>query len=256
MSWALRRKFIYLGTIGAIILIILVWIFVSYFYQTPTCSDKKQNQGEVGVDCGGPCNLLCPAQYAPLNVLWFRFVKVTDGDYNVLAYIENPNLNAGANNLEYVFKLYDKRGILLKERFGRTFAPANKVMAVFEADMQTGNQVPARVEFAFTSPPLWLKQASMETGLGLSQSALSRLDTAPRLTAVLTNKTIKEIKKVEAVAIVYNAMGNTMAFSRTIIDAIPGQGTQNIYFNWPKPFTLDGQVETPARTEIVLKVLK
>ena len=112
MSWARRRKTIYLGTIAIVFMIIAGWVFVAYFNKPPTCSDNKQNQGELGVDCGGPCLLLCPAQYAPLNVLWSRFSKVSDGDYNVLAYIENPNLNASSYNLNYVFKLYDSRGIL------------------------------------------------------------------------------------------------------------------------------------------------
>ena len=251
MTWAQHRKFVYLGTIAIIFIIIAAWIFVAYFYKAPTCFDKKQNQTELGVDCGGPCQLLCPAQYVPLTVLWSRFSKVSDGVYNVLAYIENPNINAGANNLSYTFKLYDSRGILLKERSGKTFAGANKIMAVFEADMQTGNQVPSRVDFTFTSPAVWVKQESKETGLSISQSILSREDTAPRLSASITNKTINTINQIEAIAIAYNELGNTVAFSRTIVDSLAGKETRGISFNWPKPF-----VETAARTEIILKILK
>ena len=246
-----RVRTIYLGTIAIVFMIIAGWVFVAYFNKPPTCSDNKQNQGELGVDCGGPCLLLCPAQYAPLNVLWSRFSKVSDGDYNVLAYIENPNLNASSYNLNYVFKLYDSRGILLKERAGTTFAPPNKVMAVFEAEMQTGNQVPARVEFSFTSNAVWLKQNSMETSLSVSQSVLERTDSAPRLTAVISNKTANPIKNVEAIAIVYNADGNTIAFSRTVVDSVGGKDSLAVSFNWPKPFT-----DAYARTEIILKVLK
>ena len=252
MSWARRRKTIYLGTIAIIFIIIAGWIFVAYFNKPPTCFDGKQNQDELGVDCGGSCLLLCSAQYAPLNVLWSRFSKVSDGDYNVLAYIENPNLNAASYNLNYVFKLYDSRGILLKERTGTTFAPPNKVMAVFEAEMQTGNQVPARVEFSFTSNAVWLKQIINETaGLSVSQSVLERTDSAPRLTAVISNKTSSSINNIEAIAIIYNAPGNTIAFSRTIIDSVKGKDSLVVSFNWPKPFT-----DAYARTEIILKVLK
>lgn len=251
MSWASKRKLIYLGSVALIFLILGIWIFVAYFYKAPTCFDGKQNQTELGVDCGGPCNLLCSAQYVPLTVKWSRFFKVTDGVYNVLAYIENPNQNAGANNLDYSFKLYDKNGILLRERFGQTFAPANKIMAVFEPDLQTGNQIPSRVEFSFLSKAVWLKQESMETGLSVSQAVISREDTAPRLSALLTNKIINQINNIEAVAIIYNAEGNTIAFSRTVIDSIASKDSLTINFNWPRPFT-----ETYARTEIILKVLK
>ena len=251
MSWAQRRKLIYISGIIAVFLLVVVLPTVIHFYKSPTCFDGIQNQGELGGDCGGPCNLLCSAQYAPLNVLWSRFSKVDDGVYNVLAYIENPNIDAGANNLNYVFRLYDKDGILLKERYGQTFAPSDKVMAVFEPELQTGFQIPARVEFSFTSQAVWLKQASMETGLSISQSVMSRIDSAPRLTALVSNNTISQIKNIEAIGIVYNADGNTIAFSRTIIDAINGKGAQEVNFNWPKPFT-----DTYSRADIILKVLK
>lgn len=251
MSWARRRKTIYISTILAIFLVVIVVPTVIHFYKAPTCFDSKMNQDELGVDCGGSCTLLCSSQYVPLNVLWSRFSKVNDGVYNVLAYVENPNINAGAADLDYVFKLYDKQGLLLKERYGRTFAPANKIMSVFETEMLTGNLIPDRVEFSFSTQAVWLKQDSVENGLSISQSVVSRDNTSPRLTFTLQNKTLKEIKQIEAIAIVYNADGNTVAFSKTIVDSLLGKESRDVSFNWPKPFT-----DTYARTEIVLKVIK
>jgi hypothetical protein len=176
---------------------------------------------------------------------------VDDGVYNVLAYIENSNLNATAGNLNYIFKLYDKQGILLKERRGQTFVPANKVMAVFEPELLTGNQVPQRVDFSFSSEAVWVRQESAENNLSITQSTVSRDDSAPRLSTVITNRSINPVKQTEAIAIVYNQAGNTIAFSRTIVDALQGKESRILNFNWPKPFS-----EQYARTEIVLKVLK
>ena len=251
MTWAQHRKFIYISGIVIVFLLVVVLPTIIHFYKAPTCFDSKMNGDEQGIDCGGPCQLLCPAQYVPLTVLWSRFSKVSDGDYNVLAYIENPNINAGANNLNYTFKLYDNRGVLLKERSGKTFAPPNKLLAVFEADLLTGNNIPSRVDFSFTSAAVWVKQESKETGLSISQEILSKVDTAPRLTFTLTNKTINLINKIEAIAIAYNTEGNTVAFSRTIVDSLNGREDREISFNWPKPF-----VEPSTRTEIILKILK
>jgi hypothetical protein len=251
MSWAQKRRLIYISIIALAILLFVFLPIAIKLYKAPTCFDGKQNQTEQGVDCGGSCTLLCRSQYVPLTVLWSRFSKVNDGVYNVLAYIENPNLNAEANNLDYVFKLYDKDGFLLRERFGRTFVPANKIMTVFEPELLTGKQVPQRVEFAFVSQAVWLKQETPANNLSVTESVITRESTSPRLTAVVTNKTISQIKNIEAVGIIYNAEGNTIAFSRTIIDSILGKGKREINFNWPKTFP-----EPYARTEIVLKVLK
>jgi hypothetical protein len=251
MSWAQKRRLIYISIIVLVFLLAVVLPAILHFYKAPTCFDKKQNQDELGIDCGGSCSLLCPVQYASLKVLWSRFSKVNDGVYNALAYIENPNLNAGANNLDYVFKLYDKDGILLRERFGRTFAPPNKIMTVFEPELITGNQVPQRVEFSFITNAIWLKQDSREIGLSVSKSVISREDTAPRLTTVINNSTIKPVKLIEAVGIIYNADGNTIAFSRTIIENLMDKESREINFNWPRPFS-----DPAARSEIVLKILK
>lgn len=251
MTWAQRRKFIYISSIILFFLVVVGIPVFLYLYKPPNCFDNKQNQDELGIDCGGVCTLLCPTQYVPLNVLWTRFSRVNDGIYNVLAYIENPNLNAGTNNVDYVFKLYDKSGIILNERVGKAFAPANKVMAIFEADLFTGNQIPARVDFSFTSNAIWSKQDNIETGLSITNTEMLKIDTAPRLSFVITNKTIKQINKVEAIAIVYNLEGNTVAFSRTIIDALTPKESRSLSFNWPKPFE-----EAYSRTEIILKILK
>jgi len=251
MSWAQKRRLIYISIIIVVFLLVVVLPTVIHFYKAPTCFDKKQNGTELGIDCGGSCTLLCSVQYAPLIVKWQRFAKVSDGVYNVLAYIENSNLGAIAENLSYSFKMYDNRGVLIAERFGKTFAPANRIMAVFEPELSTGNRIPQRVEFSFSNQAVWLKQESRETGLSLSQQVMSREDSAPRLTVTLTNKTINQIKNIEAVAIVYNSQGNTVAFSRTIVEAIAGQESKEVYFNWPKPFT-----EQSSRTEVILKILK
>ncbi len=251
MTWAQRRKLIYLGGLFLFLFVIVVIPSVIYFYKAPTCFDGKQNQDEQGIDCGGKCDLLCPQQYAGLNIIWSRFSKVNDGVYNVLAYIENPNINAGIDNLNYVFKIYDKDGVLLRERVGRATVPANKIMAIFEPELLTGNQIPKRVEFSFSTKPIWHKQESRETNLAISQSLVSREDSAPRLTFVLNNKTVNLIKQIEAIGIIYDVDGNTIAFSRTIIDDLAGQESRTISFNWPRPF--EGQY---ARTEILVKVLK
>ncbi len=250
MPWAQKRKLIYISILIVIFLLVVVLPLALNLYKAPTCFDGKQNQDEVGIDCGGSCSILCPVQYVPLNVVWSRFSKVSDGFYNVLAYVENPNLNAGAANLDYHFKLYDDRGVLLSERFGRTFAPASRVLAIFAADLSTGNFIPQRVNFSFTSDAVWVKQESRENNISISEIGLSREDIAPRLSARLTNKTIDKLKNIEAVAIIYNAAGNTISFSRTVLDSLNDKESKLINFNWPKPF-----FEPVARTEIVLKIL-
>jgi hypothetical protein len=250
MSWAQSRRLVYIGGIIIIFLLVVVLPTILHFNKAPTCFDNKQNQDEQGIDCGGVCNLLCKNQYVPLVVNWSRFSKVSTGVYNVMAYIENPNPNAGINELSYVFRLFDKEGLLLRERYGKTIAPANKVMAVFEPEMYTGNQIPQRVDFVIIQPTTWLKQNSAESALSVTQSVITQEDSAPRLSATLTNKTIYQIKNIEAVGIIYSG-DNAVAFSRTMVETLNDKESVEINFNWPAPFS-----EKYTNTKIILKVLK
>src|SRR5574343_1335055 len=127
MNWASRRKLIY-GSIVAFCLIIFVWLPSAYvLYTPPSCSDKKQNEGELGVDCGGPCATLCQNLALAPIVSWQRVFKIADGYYNSIAYIENPNIGSIAHNVPYLFRAYDSKNVLIVERRGKaTLLPNTK----------------------------------------------------------------------------------------------------------------------------------
>jgi hypothetical protein len=61
ISWSKKRQTFYIVT--AMVFFILVVGLPVFFatYKPPSCSDGKQNQNEKGVDCGGPCSVLCKA---------------------------------------------------------------------------------------------------------------------------------------------------------------------------------------------------
>ena len=62
-----------LHTASIVILAIILIVGLPAFlllYKAPTCFDGKQNQGEGGIDCGGPCVKLCPSAFLPPEVIW------------------------------------------------------------------------------------------------------------------------------------------------------------------------------------------
>ena len=69
ISWSKKRQIIYLAlVVGFFIFVTTVFLFF-LLYETPTCFDGKQNQEEIGIDCGGPCVRLCVFQVEELSVL-------------------------------------------------------------------------------------------------------------------------------------------------------------------------------------------
>jgi len=251
MSWAQRRRATYLGGIFAVILIIVIIFAIKILSKSSTCFDGIKNQSEVGIDCGGPCTNLCRAEYSDLNVLWVRWAKVSSsGKYNVVAYIQNPNIGAGVLNLPYSFYIYDKTGVLLFEKSGSTYVPPSKNFAIFEDGVDIMDKIPSRISFVFNKNTVWQKMGSREIGISTISKVLSKEDTAPRLNVELNNKTLQDMDNVEVVAILYNDSDNAVAFSRTKIDSLKAETTQKVVFTWPEAFS-----SKVYKIEIVPKIL-
>ena len=252
MSWAQRRKTTYIISTLFVLIAILAIILFFLFNKTPTCSDGIKNQGELGIDCGGPCNILCRAQYSDPVIIWGpRWSKVlSSGTYNFLTYAQNPNNGAGALNATYLFRVYDKNDVLLYQNSGTTFIPPNNNFVIFEENVNLFDKVPARAKFEFTGSPVWQKMESMESSITAVSKQLVNEDTKPKLLATIKNSTLKTINNIESVAILYDENNNAIAFSKTKIDSIDKDSMADIVFTWPEKFS-----EKVVRIDIVSKVM-
>ncbi|MGB8815967.1 MAG: hypothetical protein WCC74_01880 [Minisyncoccia bacterium] len=251
MSWATRRKTTYLGAIILFFVIFVGIILYFIFSTTPTCFDKVQNQNETGIDCGGVCEQLCRAEYVAPNLLWTRWSKIkATGLYSIIAYLENPNIGVGSDGVNYDFRVYDRAGVLLGERLGRTSIPSNKDFAVFEDQFNLYDKIPARVDFVFTENIPWKKLQSKEESITVISKSPSNMDIKPKVDFVVKNASLSAIYDIEFVGILYDIDGNAIAFSKTKIDKIEGQSEKNAVFTWPEPFNKD-----IYKIEIISKVL-
>lgn len=249
-SWSQKRKSIYFLIFAVFLFGFIILPAYLIFYEAPTCFDGKQNGEEKGIDCGGPCVNLCRSQYLDPNIIWARVIKVKPGTYNALAYIENPNIDAGADSISYVFKVKDKDGVLIYERKGETFIPPNKFFAVFESGISTGEKIPTKTTFEFTRGAIWEREENKEAGINVLKKAISREDYSPRVDATLENTTLDPISGIEVVAIVYGEDGNALGFSRTFIDKLDKDQSQDVAFTWPERFS-----SSVVRVEIIPRII-
>lgn len=236
-SWSQRRKSIYFLIFVAFLFGFIILPAYFIFYKAPTCFDGKQNGDEKGIDCGGSCVNLCRSQYLKPNIIWARTIEVKPGIYNALAYIENPNIDAGADSVSYVFRIKDKDGVLVYERKGETFIPPNKFFGIFEDGISTGEKIPTNTLFEFTSEALWKKQENREAGITILKKTISREETSPRIDAAMKNEMFQPIFNIEVVAIAYSGDGNALGFSRTFIDKLDKGESRDITFTWPNHFS-------------------
>lgn len=204
----------------------------------PSCADNVRNQNEHGVDCGGICQIACFFEVEAKPVVqWSRSYLVTKGIYNLVAYVQNPNVNYISKPAHYIFRVYDENNVLLGSREGVVALPTTKLFPIFEPTIDVGERIPQRVTFEFTEPLVWLEYAGERPELLVSDQLLTRENEAPKLTAKITNKTLATFRNVEVVAIVYDNEGNGFMASRTFIDKIGDRGSTEVVFTWPEPFT-------------------
>jgi hypothetical protein len=237
-SWAQKRKLIYgSATFLFLLCVIGIPVYLTYFNNPPTCTDHVQNGNEQGVDCGGFCVTACAGEVLPEPiVLWSRPFSVARGLNNLIAYVQNPNVNYVAEPIEYVFLVYDKDNVLIGTREGKALVPPTKTFPIFEPAFNAGERKPVKSVFEFTAPAIWKRFQSVKPELSIADENLKNASSTPRLEASLVNETINKYKDVEVVAIIYNEEGNAVAASKTLVDVLPAEDQVPIVFTWPEPF--------------------
>lgn len=235
-TWASRRKTFYATLfISGAVLLFGIPLFLA-LYESPTCFDGLQNGRETGVDCGGKCARICPAQFLKPVVTWSRSHKIAEGVYNLGAYVENPNIDASASNIPYIFRVFDAKGIPIIERTGTTYIPPHKNIVVFENGVRTGERIPSRIIFEFTKEIPWEKTVSGEELLLVADRKLSE-DGRPRLEAEIHNTNVDAFSDIDVFAVLYDIDENVVAFSKTKIDRLAPNQKEKVVFTWPLPFS-------------------
>ncbi len=250
-SWAQQRQLIY-GSITLLFILAVTGIptYFIFFNKAPTCFDQKQNGDEQGIDCGGSCERACRDQVLPEPiVIWSRPFSVARGLNNLVAYVQNPNVNFVATPIEYVFLVYDKDNVLIGTREGRAMVPPTKTFPIFEPAFNAGERKPVKAVFEFTAPAVWKKFQSKKPELSIADEVVKNATSSPVLQAALVNETINKYKNIEVVAILYDAEGNARAASKTMVDVLPAEDQVRVSFTWPNPFDF-----TVAKIEVIPKL--
>lgn len=245
-TWGKRRRNAIL--LGVFLLLTIpgsLFLFLKY-YEEPTCFDNKKNGGERGIDCGGNCDLLCPGQALSPLVHWERFFEVGSGIYNVIAYLENQNLDSGTKSLLYKFTLFDKENAILAERIGSVRIHPREITPVIENTLNAGKIKPTRVQFEIIEEPFWEKETPRENIIVIEDEKISEVDFSTRIKARLTNISFGEVHNIDVIGILYDKDDNALNVSSTFVESLDSNTSKDILFTWPKTF--DGKI---TRFEII-----
>lgn len=255
MDWAKRRRLIVWVIIAAVAIAILAILSFAIFYKTPTCFDHKQNQDETGIDCGGSCSTVCTPQTVatpgssvaqPATVRFTRALSQS-GRTDVIAYIDNPNHDAYATAAHLTLDVYTSDDEDLRTHLSFDI-PAGKSVPVFIPGAAAGGLNVRQVFLAFDAGyPVWTRvRGQVALPPTTSNIIIENQQTLPRVTATLSNPIAYAMQNVVVVATVFDASGNAVAASQTVVPTLPAQGTAPLVFTWNEPFSAPA-----ARVELV-----
>jgi hypothetical protein len=236
MQWDTGRQIQY--ALGLIVILAVVGVggYFGLVYKAPSCTDNIQNGTEEGIDCGGTmCTNLCASQAPHVSVVWARSVKVADGVYHAVAMVRNPDTGA-AGAAPYKVSLFDKDNILIVTREGTlTLAPGD-VIPLFEANIPTGNRIPART-FVEIGSGTWAKAARAASPIRvIPTGSADEANTTHSLSASVENTSPEVIPSVTVTALLYDASSTLVAASQTTVDQLGAREIRNIVFTWQASF--------------------
>lgn len=226
---------------GILFLILLIFGLVIYLLvrPTPSCFDKIQNQGEEGIDCGGPCISCEVLNLKKIQILTGKFIEIEPQIYDVVVKIKNPNFNYGAPKLIYKFNFYNANNELIQTIDDESFILPNQVKYLVKNRIKI-NGIPVRLtitfkpitwkkisDFTYLNFPIIDKVYSLNTdGIGFSQ-----------LSAKIINKTNFNFRKVEIKGVLLDKLGTILAINKTEVNDFLSNETREFRFFWSKSFS-------------------
>lgn len=214
------KQFIY----GILFLVVLggiiSGIYSAFLKPAQSCFDNIQNQGEEGVDCGGPCKKSClPQRLQPIELV--QGVKIfypASGRISLLAKIQNPNTEIAAKDFDYQFKVYDNQNKLLGAISGRSFIYSGEIKYLAEF-LEEGNFKNANRAELLIENPNWVPATEFPRPLlSVLNQQVEVYNGELRLRGKIINNDTIPFPKTIILAIFSNQLGAVVGVSRTEIE--------------------------------------
>ena len=209
-----------------------------FFSSPPSCFDGIQNQGETGIDCGGPC-ISCDAKKAkPIAVNYATVFKAGSG-LGVVAEIQNPNTTLGASVVPYSIALINALGAVQQTITGETFVYPGEIKYIIEPYVA---QDPAQITQAQVSIPTstiaWIGADQLPKPQIDVQNINTGMNPTMQVTGRIVNQTQYDFAAPVVDALVYNKNGSILAASQVTLGDLPAFGNESFVIPFASDLTL------------------
>lgn len=246
------KQFVY-GILYLAVFGLIVYGFAKpAFTPAPTCSDSIQNQGEQGIDCGGPCAIACDVtSLAPVRAVGAVSVfGLSNGQAVLLAEAQNTNQNYDASQFFYRFSIYSSSGTLLETISGSDSLSALSRGYIFAPNVASKFNNIGRVAIEFSNVSWQKAYAALEPNVVVSSGPATVVGkTDIRVNGAVKNQSSVAATKVKIVAILYDAYGTEIFASQWIVDSLSASGEAAFSIIFPLDPQITSQID-PTATKV------
>ena len=215
---------------GLVILVVIsligYGIYNTFLKPAPTCFDNIQNQGETGIDCGGPCVSCDLKSLKPIQVDqgWPKWFKTTTSTSGVVAEIYNPNPDWAASDFSYRFDIKDQFGAIIQSVSGNSFIYGGELKYLVEPRINLDAGKIASTTLT-VSDPQWISVNDFSRPDVEIQSVKTEKTDMLYVSGKVVNRSESDFSNFAVYSLVYNKDGQFIAASKTIVDSVPKFGS-------------------------------
>jgi hypothetical protein len=205
----------------------IIFIIASTFYfisinSSKSCFDERKNQGEIGIDCGGPCE---PCELRTLEEIKVSPVIIfdnEDGTLSALIGMRNPNNNFGAERFLYNLSFYGPDRALINSFTRESFIYPSEIKDIVEAALPVDPVQVVRAELEI-SQINWISVTDFflpKTQIRGLNVEIDRDTEKVLISGIFVNQNSFPLSKVTINGILFSKFSAEAGVSKTAIDEI------------------------------------
>lgn len=242
----IKRVFIFFVYLVLLALVLLALYFK--LKKDPSCFDGKQNQGEAGVDCGGPC-VACSEiiKLEPLEIRSVEWVHDTEKKYDVIASVRNPNDSFGGARFLFRANIVDQESQIIDQSNwteGYILPGETKYLMLqsFETDAFPVDNISKKVVFEIDTDGIkWERFKNFEEpNLIVNNSRYEQIAGAEvgfgRAVGTIINKSAVDFEVVKVNVLLRDDFGNLLATNSQIMNTLRAGEVRDYVIVFPRSF--------------------
>jgi len=248
------KQFVYGLIYSAVLAALIYGVYVLFIYARPaSCFDGRQNQGERGVDCGGPC-APCGLKLAQdIATSTPQILEIDKNRVSVFAEIRNFNQDFGAEQFSYIINFYDFSGKQIKSISGSSFIYAGEIKNIVEPLVEAPFSAIKKSEILVDNT-LWIpSEEFIKPEAEIREIKIEELNGTIAARGLLVNNSAFRLKQIGVSVFIFNKSGLRLGISKTALQDIDAFGQR--VFSVTVPVS-DKNIIDPRLTKIFVEAKK